>query len=65
MPRSVHDKQTIIFNYLMTKHAFMFRRPTFKHTIMANGLGTTWLAQVAKKWHNELVGGSKGLIAAS
>ncbi len=25
--------------------------------IMEDGRGTTWLAQVAEKWHNELAGG--------
>ena len=47
----------------MTKHTFRFGRPTFKHTIMIDGWGTTWLAQVAEKWHNELVGGCKGSLA--
>lgn len=64
MPKSVHDKKTTLLNFKMTRHNFRFRRPTFQHTIMADGQGTTWLAQVAKKWHNELADGCKGLLAA-
>jgi len=62
MPRSVHDKQTTILYFKMTRDTFRFGRPTLKHMIMADGRGTTWLAQVVEKWHNELADGWKGLL---
>jgi len=48
----------------MTRHTFSFGRPAFKYTIMVDGRGTTWLTQVAEKWHNELADRCKGLLAA-
>ena len=41
----------------MTRHNFRFGRLTFKYMIMVDGRGTTWLAQVAEKWNNELAVG--------
>ena len=41
----------------MTRHTFRFGRRTFKHMINTGRWGTTWLLEVAEKWHNELIGG--------
>lgn len=32
--------------------------------VMADGRGTTWLAQVVEKWRNELADDCKGLLVA-